>query len=94
MTSNSPNPSHNIDLFTPGQRVTVTHQIPQRERVWTTQVTGDVVKYEQKKTGSWFAHSKDDRLWLDRLTLRKDDGEIVVVNLDEFSHVESVAKPE
>ncbi len=75
------------DLFTPGQRVTVTHQIPQRARVWTTQVTGEVVKYEQKKTGSWFAHSKDDKLWLDRLTLKKDDGEIVVCNLDEFSHV-------
>ena len=87
-----PAQSPNIDAFTPGQRVTVTHQIPQRARVWTTQVTGDVVKYEQKKTGSWYAHAKDDKLWLDRLTLKKDDGEIVVVNLDEFSHVELVSK--
>ena len=81
------------DQFKPGQRVVVTQQIPQRERVWTTQVTGTIVKYEQQKTGSWFAHAKDDKLWLDRLTLRKDDGEIVVSNLDEFTHVELLAPP-
>ncbi len=83
----------NIDTFKPGQRVTVTHQIPQRARVWTTQVTGIVVSYGQKKTGSWFAHAKDDKLWLDRLTLKKDDGEIVVCNLDEFSNVKLHAAP-
>lgn len=81
------------DLFKPGQWVTVTHQIPQRARVWTTQVTGEILSYEQKKTGSWFAHAKDDKLWLDRLTLKKEDGEIVVCNLDEFSHVEVAVAP-
>ncbi len=76
------------DEFKPGQRVVVTQQIPQRDEVWSTSITGTVVAYEQKKTGSWFAHARDDRLWLDRLTLRKDDGEIVMVNLDNFTHVE------
>jgi len=81
------------DQFKPGQRVAITQQIPQRERVWTTKLTGTIVKYEQQKTGSWFAHSKDDKLWLDRLTIRKDDGEIVVMNLDAFTHVELLAPP-
>jgi len=76
------------DQFRPGQRVIVTQQIPQRDEVWTTRDHGVVVKYEQNKTGSWFAHAKDDKLWLDRLTLRKDDGEIVVFNLDRYTHVE------
>jgi len=78
-----------IDEFKPGTRVTVTQQIPQRDEVWTLAVTGTVLRFEQRKTGSWFAHAKDDKLWLDRLVLRKDDGEIVVCNLDNYTHIES-----
>lgn len=70
-----------------GAVVEVIQQIPHGKDHYTTQVRGSVVKFEQKKTGSWFAHAKDDRLWLDRLTLRKDDGEIIVVNLDKYTHV-------
>ncbi len=75
------------DSFAPGDRVTVTQQIPQRSRVWTTTFAGKVVRFEQRKTGSWFAHSRHDKLWLDRLVLQKDDGEIVVCNLDQYTHV-------
>jgi len=76
------------DVFTPGDRVRVTQQIPQRQRVWTTQTIGTVERFERMKTGSWFARAKDDKLWLDRLTVRKDDGERVVVHLDPYTHVE------
>lgn len=78
-------------VFQPGQRVAVIQQIAQRDEVWTGRVEGAVVGFERKKTGSWYAHSKDDRLWLDRLTLRKDDGEIVVINLDPYTHVDVLA---
>lgn len=74
--------------FEPGQRVVVTQQIPRRYDTWTKQVRGTVQRYEQRKTGSWFAHSKDDKLWLDRLVLKKDDGEIVVCNLDAYTNVQ------
>lgn len=77
-----------LDQFEAGQRVTVTQQIPQVEKVWTNTITGTVQRYEQQKTGSWFAHAKDDKLWLDRLILKLDDGEIVTLNLDQYSHVE------
>lgn len=72
----------------PGQRVRVTQQIAQRAGVWTTEIDGEVVSWRQVKTGSWFAHAKDDRLWLDRLELRRDDGEITICNLDQYSRVE------
>ena len=78
------NPSPN--RLAPGTRVTVTQQVQKRR--WTTEVTGTVLAFEQRKTGSWFAHGKDDKLWLDRLVLEKDDGEIVTVNLDRYSHLE------
>ena len=74
--------------FKPGTKVKVTQQIATRDRAWASEVLGTVVSFEQAKTGSWFAHAKDDRLWLDRLTIRKDSGELSVLNLDQYSRVE------
>jgi hypothetical protein len=75
----------------PGVRVKVTQQIAARHYALTSDVTGTVVEYEQKQTGSWFAHSKNDKLWLDRLLIRKADGELTTLNLDDYSHVEILA---
>jgi hypothetical protein len=77
----------------PGAKVRVTQQIVARDYSWSTPVSGTVVGFEQKPTGSWFAHSKNDRLWLDRLVIRKDDGEISTLNLDTFSHIEIEPAP-
>src|SRR4051794_29694029 len=66
----------------PGTRVKVIQQIAARDYTWTVDVRGTIVDFEQKKTGSWFAHSKNDKLWLDRLMIRKDDGEITTLILD------------
>src|SRR6476646_1930597 len=73
-----------------GAVVEVTQQIPHRDRVWTNRIRGTVVSYQQRQTGSWFAHSKDDKLWLDRLVLRKEDGEITSLNLDDYKHLEVI----
>ncbi len=70
-------------LLAPGTRVRVTQQLPAVQRVSTTTVEGTVVRYRQSMTGSWFAHSLHDKLWLDRLELKKADGELVVLNLDQ-----------
>lgn len=70
-----------------GTKVKVTQQIAARNYALTSDIRGTIVEYEQKTTGSWYAHSKNDKLWLDRLTLRKDDGELITLNLDEYSHV-------
>jgi hypothetical protein len=77
----------------PGAQVEVTQQIPRRDRVWSLQVRGTVMAYEQRPTGSWYAHSKHERLWLDRLVIRKADGEITTLNLDEYTHI-TVRPPE
>jgi hypothetical protein len=74
----------------PGMRVRVTQQVGLRLRPHTTTVEGVVEAFGQQKTGSWFAHAEDKKLWLDRLRLRLDDGEIVYVNLDHLSRVEVV----
>jgi hypothetical protein len=73
----------------PGTRVRVTQQMPHRDQAWMATVEGVITRYQQAKTGSWFAHAKDDQLWLDRLELRLDDGEIVILNLDQYSRIEA-----
>ncbi len=71
-----------------GMRVRLTQQVGRRAETWSAAVEGVVVSVEQSQTGSWFARSKGDRLWLDRVLLRKDDGELTYQNLDQFSHIE------
>jgi len=72
----------------PGTKVKVTQQIGGRISSLNSEIRGTIVSFEQKSTGSWYAHSKNDKLWLDRLTLRKDDGELTNLSLDESSRIE------
>jgi hypothetical protein len=74
--------------FKPGTRIRVTQHTPRQQGMLKTVVEGTLVKLEQQKTGSWYAHAKDDKLWLDRLVLRRDDGELVYLNLDQYSILE------
>lgn len=75
-------------VFQPGQRIRVTQQIPRRKGSSSISVEGVVLRAGQQKTGSWFAHSKDDKLWLDRVEIRRDDGELVTMNLDQYTSIE------
>lgn len=81
-----------IARYEPGTRVRVTQQVPRpvTGKPMHTTLEGKVVRFEQSKTGSWYAHGKDDKLWLDRLVLQRDDGEVVYLNLDQYSSVEAV----
>lgn len=78
-------------VLAPGTRIRVTQQMPQTHTVWSTAVEGTVVRWRQARTGSWFAHGRDDKLWLDRLELRRPDGELVTLNLDHYSLVEAAS---
>ncbi len=75
-------------LPSPGTSVHVTQQHPRRDGAWTNSVEGVITRFQQAQTGSWFAHAKDDHLWLDRLELRLDDGELVILNLDQYTVIE------
>ncbi len=87
-TPPTPAPTPPPQPLRPGQRVRVTQQLPRLAGASTATVEGTLLRFGQQKTGSWFAHSRDNKLWLDRLELRKDDGELVALNLDQYSRVE------
>ena len=76
-----------------GTRVRVTQIIRGRDTGWTTQVEGEVLSHAAEKTGSWFAHGRHDRVWLDRIRLRKDDGEVTALNLDQHSQITILQEP-
>lgn len=81
--------------LTPGTRVEVIQQLPHGaagDEAWVQRIHGTVVSHELQPTGSWFAHARGDKLWLDRLTIREDDGEVTVLNLDQYSVVR-IEKP-
>ena len=74
----------------PGQRVRITQQIPRQSGSQAATVEGTVVSIGQSKTGSWYAHAKDHKLWLERLELENDDGERVLLNLDQYSRIDVI----
>jgi hypothetical protein len=83
-------PEQKTMVYQPGTVVRVTQQIPRRLDTYTTTVTGTVIRQERQNSGSWFARNKSNRVWLDRLIIQKADGEITILNLDEYTVLEVV----
>jgi hypothetical protein len=84
----------NRKLLVPGAHVRITQQIAARHYSLGAVVEGIIISYQQRPTGSWYAHSRDDKLLLDRVVIRKADGEITTLNLDDYSNVELVQGPD
>ncbi len=76
------------DQLKPGTRIRVTQTIRRRDQDWQSSVTGEVLTCEEEKTGSWYAHAPGGKLMLLRIHIRKDDGELTTVCLDQRSSVE------
>ncbi|MCW5755745.1 MAG: hypothetical protein KIT54_00755 [Phycisphaeraceae bacterium] len=77
-----------MENLKPGSTVRITQQFPRLSGTMVTTVEGVVTRVGQEKSGSWFAHTRDNKVWIDRVELRKKDGELVVLNLDRYSAVE------
>jgi hypothetical protein len=73
--------------FPPGTPVVIRQVVQRRGASWQSETTGVVESWEDRPTGSWYAHGKDDKLWLQRLTLRKIDGEITSVVVDDKTYI-------
>lgn len=65
--------------------------IDRRASDWRCTVEGVIQEVEVGKTGSWYAHAKDNKLWLRRIQLRKDDGELSTLNVDQWTEVERLS---
>ena len=70
-----------------GMRIRVTQRIERREGNWEANIEGVIEEISSAPTGSWYAHGKNDKYWLQRIRLRKDDGEISLIALDRCSRI-------
>lgn len=86
-------PDQKTSLYQPGTRVRITQQIPRRTDTYTTTITGKVLRQERQNSGSWYAGNKCGKVWLDRLIIEKADGEVSILNLDEYTVVEVLQGP-
>ena len=71
----------------PGMRVRIEQSIDRRGGAWSTAVVGRVRSVAPKATGSWYAHAKNDRYWLLRVELEKDDGEVSWLTVDRHTRI-------
>lgn len=82
----------------PGMRVRVAQRVQAGASAglaqYKAEVEGTILSCEAEPTSSWFAHGKNDRVWLLRLRLKKDDGEISALNLDDASVVTVLSLPD
>ena len=74
----------------PGDRVEVTHEVRVGFRTWYTKTVGTIVGKDRRRHSLHFNRNFDDKVYSDILILRRDDGELTTVTLDEFSELRKV----
>jgi hypothetical protein len=82
-----------LERLSPGSRVRITQAIDKRAEVWAAPIEGTLLEVLRAPTGSWYAQGKDDRYWLQRVRIRKDNGEESLLSLDQNSLIEVLSGP-
>jgi hypothetical protein len=77
-----------------GDRVEVEHEIRVGFRQWRIRTQGTVVRTERRRHGLHERRNFDDKVFSDEIVLRRDDGELTTVALDEFTVLKRLPTPE
>lgn len=86
-------PSPPQPRFQPGQRVRVVQHVRVADRRWQTEVIGVVETESVRPVGGMEMGGKSLYCRQPTLRLRRADGELIVVALDENSEVETLPEP-
>ena len=70
-----------------GDRVELEHEVKVGFRTWTTTTQGTVVRKDRQRHSLHFQRNFDDKVYRDLLVLRREDGELTTLTLDEFSQL-------
>jgi hypothetical protein len=76
-----------FDALLAGDRVELLHEVKVGSKVWTTRTEGTVVSKERRRQGLHFRRNLDDKVFADSLILRRADGELTTVTMDEFTQL-------
>jgi len=86
----SPTALATLATLQPGDRVEVTHELKVGFRNWNTKTIGTVVSKDRRRHSLHFNRNFDDKVYSDVLILKRDDGELTTITLDEFSELRKV----
>ena len=79
-----------FDQLEPGDRFELTHEVKVGFRSWTTKTIGTVVSKERRRHSLHFQRNHDDKVFSDVIVLRRDDGELTTLTIDEFSDLKKL----
>ena len=79
-----------FEQLRPGDRVVVEHRVRVGLRTWNVRTEGTVVQTRRVRQGLHWRRNWDDPAYADQIILRRDDGELTTVTLDEFSCLKRV----
>jgi hypothetical protein len=74
-----------FDALKEGDRIEARHVVTIGPKTWTTTSVGTVVNTERGRHGLHFRRNFDDKVYSDYILLKRDDGELTTVALDEFT---------
>jgi hypothetical protein len=73
-----------------GDQVELQHEVKVGFKKWNTTTTGEVVSAERRRHGLHHQRNFDDKAFSDVIVLKREDGELTTVTLDEFSILKKV----
>ncbi len=76
-----------FEQLRPGDRVEIQHEVKVGFRRWMATTRGTVVSCERRRHALHYNRNFDDKVFSDVIVLRRDDGELTTVTLDEFSEI-------
>ncbi len=74
-----------FEQLQPGDNVEIKHEVKVGFRRWDAVTTGEVVNVERRRHGLHYRRNYDDKVFSDLIVLKRPDGELTTVTLDEFS---------
>ena len=69
----------------PGDRVEIDHEVKVGIQRWHTRTLGTVVRTERRRHGLHYRRNGDDKVFSDYLVVKRDDGELTTITMDEFT---------
>ena len=79
-----------FEQLRPGDLVELTHEIKVGYNRWFSTIQGTVVQTDRRRHGLHYQRNLDDKVFSDLIVLRREDGELTTVTLDEFSELKLV----
>lgn len=79
-----------FESLQPGDRIEMVHEVKVGFRKWLTTTRGTVVSKERRRHSLHFRRNYDDKVYSDVILLKREDGELTTVTIDEFSELKKL----